>query len=84
MFSSTRLVGLNFKLETRLLSGLLRHLSASHLLATADLRQRIAERLRGEESHPLLLHGSRNFLATGLARLFCIPFRFLQLSPGEL
>ena len=74
MLISTSLVVMNFKLETRLLSGLLRHFSTRHGLATADLRQRFAERLRGEDSHTLLLHGSHILLGGGRLRLFCISF----------
>ena len=33
------------------------HLGARELLRTADSRQRIAELLRGEDAHALLLHG---------------------------
>ena len=53
---------------------LLGDFSARQSLRTADSRQRIAELLRGEDALAGLLHGSRNLLATGLARLLCISF----------
>ena len=41
---------MNFKLAPQLLAGLLGDFSAGHGLATADLRQRLAELLRGEDA----------------------------------
>merc|ERR1719465_205321 len=50
--------------------------SAGHGLATADLRQRIAELLRGEDALPRLLHGSRILL--GRCRLSLLASRLLR------
>merc|ERR1712149_139028 len=44
------------------------YFGARHLALTADRRQRRAERLRSEDTHALLLHGSRHLLAVCLRR----------------
>ena len=50
---------------------LLRNLGARRSLHTADFRQRVAELLRSENAHALLLHGRGHLLAVRLRSLCC-------------